>query len=102
LFSLVALGRAYVPPQTRKFNELLGRVEDLEADSSDLHGRLAKRARVENMATAREAAEAKRAQREGLVEQAAALLQAQREAPPPALDDASARAAMRAKFLTRH
>lgn len=74
VLSAVALLRAYVPPQTRDVAELAARVSDLEAVAIDYGKRLTARARKENMDTARQAHEVRKAQRDAVLEEAAALI----------------------------
>lgn len=105
--AVFAVGRAYVPPQTRALLMLTGRVEDLEAAHEDVRERLTRRAKIENVSKARDEKELRAARRDSLEAEALQVLAAARAGTPPAApspppDPATARAQLRAKFLTRH
>lgn len=99
--SVLALIRCYIPPQTHKLLDLLGRVEDLEFAHEEVRHRLTKRAKAENMATARTAHEA-RSQRRDLIEsEAAAILEGEKQrqaALPLAQSPADLKAALRQRL----
>lgn len=95
--SLCALGLAIafarVSPAQRLWNDLRGRVEDLEHDAEQLHARLNKRAKQETVAVARGARSAKAA----VLDEAEQLLAAAAANPPPAVPK-DERAALRAQI----
>lgn len=102
--SLLALARAYVPPQQRQLHQLTGRVEDLEMAHQDVRERLTKRAKTENMAKARDEKESRANTRERIELEALRVLAESRAGATPAsqpqpLDEAAQRAQLRARYL---
>lgn len=81
--SLVALARAYKPPQARAVAALQGRVEDLEIAFADVRERVTTRERRAQMEHARQVHEAKQRQRSTAEEQAHQIIAAAAAAPPP-------------------
>lgn len=99
--NLLALIRCYIPPQHRAYLELVGRVEDLEFAHDEVRQRLTKRAKAENMATARTAHEARSARRDLIETEAAAILEGEKQrqaALPLAQSPADLKAALRQRL----
>lgn len=99
VLALVALARAYRPPQQRAVNELLARVGELELSHADLAQRFGKRARIESMDAARAKLEEKRGARQRVEEEAAELLAQQTKQPAAPTDPEQLRAQLRAQLL---
>lgn len=94
-----ALLRTRTPPQQRAVSDLRGRVEDLEHDLEQLHARVSKRARQEDLATARDRHEERSKRRNDLEAQAAAIVANQQQQQPTPADPQQLRAQLRAKVL---
>lgn len=99
--ALIALCRAYVPPQTRAVRELQSEVADLGADHDALKRHVHKRVRVDQAEGARDAREAKRARQDRLEQEALAIIERGQQAPQQQLplDPDTERAQLRAKVL---
>ena len=95
------------PPQAAPLRELRSRVEDLEADTSDIHAKFLKRARTENMEKAR-AVHVERAHRkQSAEEEAAAILAAQAQPgagsqKSPALTSSASEQVTKAQLRARY
>lgn len=87
VLAALALGRAYVPPQTRAVHDLRGRVEDLEHDGDELHKRLNKRSARENMDKARTAHVEKSERRDRIEEEALAVIERSKKHQPDLLSE---------------
>lgn len=105
ILSCVALARAWVPPQSRDVWHLSARVADLEAAHRDVLERLAKRAKQENMAKARDVRESEIRSARDLEDEALRVIQeAKGGGSVPGdtshLDPQAMKRALRAKVFT--
>jgi len=84
LIAAVALYRSYIPPQTRRVAELTADVADLQHSVDTFGSRLTGWKRSEGMEEARGALKTRRAASDKVLQEAAAVLEAVKGAPPAA------------------
>lgn len=101
VLSALALWRAYVPPQQRTVAALQADVADLAFAVEEFGKRLTSRARRENMDTARQAAEERKARRDTIESEAAALIEATRAVAPQPQQQPPSKAQLRAAMLAK-